>query len=514
MIDARHRARTLHRGAPLLLATSRAPLTFGRDGARLRVDRGAGGVVTALRHLTRDRSLTWVAAAAGPDDRMVAEAQRERGGLIGSGDLTLRLTAMSKHLYADYHGEFCNRILWFVQHGLWSRRIDPEPPERIRSLAHRYAEASALFVEEIVTEMQRPGPEPVILTQDYQLYAVPTMLRERLGGAAIAHFVHVPWPSLDVWREALPDDVTAGLVRGILGAQVVGFQDAKSREHFATCVDELVGDAVVRQDAICWGGRRTLLRVRPVSVDPPMLRPNASHVEALRGLRAHGLMIIARVDRMDPIKNIPAGFTAFGRLLDRRPDLVGRVRFLARLVPSRSDLPEYAREWEAAQAEAEAVNTRFGAGTIEVSRRSDRGRALAELAAADVVLVNSVADGMNLVAKEAAFLNPRLALVLSRAAGAVEELGRGALTVDPGSVEETADALERGLELGEEERRSRAREMRGAVSAWTSRDWARAQMEDLAEASDRAASGAGEAGRLDAAARVNWPGVSTAEGRP
>src|SRR4029077_3316428 len=110
VIDPRHRARGSHRGAPLLLATSRAPFTFGRAGARLRVDRGAGGVVTALRHLTRDRSLTWVAAAAGIDDRTVAEAQRERGGLIGSGDLTLRLAAMSQPLYADFYGEFCNRI--------------------------------------------------------------------------------------------------------------------------------------------------------------------------------------------------------------------------------------------------------------------------------------------------------------------------------------------------------------------------------------------------------------------
>lgn len=463
--------------------TNRAPVTFARTGVRLRVDRGAGGVVTALSHLARSIAVTWIAATAGTEDREVAAAQRERGGVLGSGSFTLRLVNVPDALFADFYGAFCNRILWFAQHGLWSRRIEPEPPAAARELARRYVAATRIFADAVRLEAHRPDREVSVLSNDYQLYALPRLVRDRLPGLPIVHFAHIPWPPIGVWREALPDDVIALLLRGVLGADVVAFQDERSRRAFAGCVDALLPGSAAGDELIVHGARRTLLRVRPVSLSPNELRPSQTH---LRALREDPRALIVRVDRVDPIKNVPRGFAAFGRLLERRPDLVGRVRFLARIIPSRAQLPEYAREWEESVAAADAVNRRFGAGTVEIARRPDRGRALAELQAADVILVNSVADGMNLVAKESAVLNPRAALVLSRAAGAYAELGEGALGIDPLSLDDTADALARALDMPEPERRRRAALMRDAVLRWTARDWMRALLTDLTDAAERA----------------------------
>jgi trehalose 6-phosphate synthase len=467
----------------VILVTNRAPTTFARRGDRLRVSRGAGGVVTALRHLVRWLPVTWIAVASGEGDLVAAQRQPEHGGLLGTGRLTLRLTPIGRELFADYYGEFSSRVLWFLQHGLWGERIQAEDAARLRWLADRYARANAVVAEAVLRELHRPGHSRIVLLHDLHLYQVPSLLRGPLAGARLSHFVHVPWPGVAVWREALPDALTRTLVAGLLGADVVGFQDAASRTAFTECVATLFSEARVDPDAIVRSGRRTLLRVRPVSIDPSSLRPRAGWGERAR---SDGRLLVVRVDRADPIKNIPAGFAAFERLLERRPELAGRVRFLARLVPSRLGLPEYAREWERTVAWARRLNERFGDGTVVLHARSDRGRGLAELAAADVVLVNSRADGMNLVAKEAAVLNRRLALVLSRTVGAYAELGDAALGIDPNDVEATAAALGEALDMPEEERRSRADRASAAVRRWTARDWLRAQLDDLEEAASSA----------------------------
>jgi len=318
-----------------------------------------------------------------------------------------------------------------------------------------------------------------VFIHDYQLYLVPGLVRAQLAGAAIAHFTHIPWPALAVWLQALPADVVAHLVRGLCAADVVHFQTKASARSFLSCVAALLPDADVGDGWIRLGERRTLVRARPVSIDPRALRVLPALVARLR---ADSRRLVVRVDRGDPIKNVPAGFVAFERMLERRPDLVGTVRFRARIVPTRMSIPEYASELELARSVARRVDQRFGPGTVEMVERSERAQALSELAAADVVLVNSLADGMNLVAKEAAVLNPRLALVLSRRTGAYEELAEGALGIDPDDIEGTAVALARAVEMPEPERAARAALLRHKVLGWTSRDWLRAQLDDLAEA--------------------------------
>lgn len=462
----------------MILVSNRSPIGFVDRAGSLRAARGGGGVVTALRDLVKVSPVTWLASATAAADLRAARMRLEHGGLFGGGRLALRPVPIRRDV-ATGHREFADRVLWFVQHGLWDRRVKPEDPDRIRSLIGSYEHAARAFSDAAVSESHRPGHAGATFVHDYQLYLVPGLIRARLPGASICHFTHIPWPLLSEWLRAVPADVVAQLIRGLLAADVVHFQTTSSVDSFRSCVEMLLPDAEVGDGWIRRDGHRTLVRARPVSIDPGALRVRRSLVDRLR---ADPRRLVVRVDRGDPIKNIPAGFLAFERTLERRPDLVGTVRFRARVVPTRMSMPEYAAELDLARSTAARINARFGPGTIDMVERADRSHALAELAAADVVLVNSLADGMNLVAKEAAVLNPRLALVLSKRAGAYEELADGAIGVDPADVEGTAGALARAVEMPEPERAERAASLRAVVTGWTSRDWLRAQLDDLAEA--------------------------------
>jgi trehalose 6-phosphate synthase len=243
----------------------------------------------------------------------------------------------------------------------------------------------------------------------------------------------------------------------------------------------------IDQHRVRIGRREVAVRVYPISVDPPALRADLVRAAA-EGYRAalsqrSGEITIVRVDRVDPIKNIPLGFRAFGRLLERRPELVGKATFLAFLVPSRTTIPEYQREYADVLASVDEVNRRFGrAGyePIQVIYENNRLQALAGMSLADVVLVNSVADGMNLIAKEAPIVNDRdAALVLSTRAGAWAELGGAALGVDPLSLDATVAALEKAISMPRGERLVRAAELRRRIEAHDVWDWLDQQCADL-----------------------------------
>lgn len=463
----------------ILVVSNRAPMTFANQGSRFQLGRGAGGVVTALGQLRGARSVTWVAPATTETDREVSAVLRERGGRIGRGGLQVRFVDLPSDLMTDYSERFSNQILWFVQHGLWSRRHAAEDPATLTYLYERYLEAGAAVAGAVATEMHRPGQASDVLVQDYQLYGVPAAVRRLTPGVGISHFVHIPWPGLDTWRAAMPDAITGDIVRRMLEADAIGFQDWRSRDHFVEAAARLDGVQARRDGVRLRSGHLVLCRVRPASINPEELIPDPIRLQALRG---RNVLRVVRVDRVDPIKNVPAGFEAFERLLETHPEWIGRVQFIARLIPTRMAIPEYAAEWDATVQVIERVRRRFGDASIEVCDTPSRGQALAELASADVVLVNSLADGMNLVAKEAAALNRDGVLVLSRRTGAWAELQEGALEINPASVDDTVNALHQALTMPLAERRQRASSMRHAVLRWTGRDWFSALRADLDEA--------------------------------
>src|SRR5450756_2361903 len=353
-----------------------------------------------------------------------------------------------------------------------------------------YRPVNNAFAEVLEREIAGVG-RPIILTQDYHLYLLPSLLGKRRPDVLIQHFTHIPWPVPDRWNSLLPF-IRRDLHIGLLGADVAGFQTQDSVNHFLHSCELFVPGVRVdySQDTVWLDGHRTRARAYPISVDPANLRRLATlpetiaHKQRLRPLL--GERTIVRVDRMDPSKNIALGFKAFGLLLERRPELIGKVRFLAFLVPSRETIPEYQRYAREVWTEVEQVNARFAEGDwmpIEVFYEDNRLQAIAGMALADVLLVNPVADGMNLVAKEGPLVSERNAvLVLSRSCGAYRQLAPGALGVEPADLDATADALEKALEMPRAERARRVSVLRALLDAEDLAWWVRSQLTDLFDA--------------------------------
>lgn len=458
----------------LIVVSNRGPAVIDRNDAGDRViRRGAGGLVTALRPLVARHAVTWIASAMTDEERAVAGEGPVDLDLAG-GQVRLRLVAHDARDYELFYSVFANPVLWFVQHDLWQLMRDPQ---RDLSDAWRaYRAVNDSFARAVAQELDRT-PTADVLFQDYHLYLAPRLVRRARPDARLAHFLHVPWVTAAGWS-VLPNEIVRAVHDGLLANDVIGFHTERWRAAFLESCRAYL-DAGAADDV--------LAVATPISVDAAEF-DRLQDDEAVRERRARIVgsrpeRLILRVDRTDPSKNAVRGFDAFARLLDRRPDLRGRVGMLALLAPSRLEIPEYRDYLEDVQAAARGVNEAFGAAgwsPVELDVRDDFPSTVAAYAEYDVLLANPVMDGLNLVAKEAPLLNRREgAIVLSRDAGAWEELAPYAIGVDPLDVDQQARALERALELPAAERAARHSALTREVRAHGIDEWANAQLEAL-----------------------------------
>lgn len=473
-------------GRRLFIVSNRGPVHYHLSGESLEARPAAGGLATALSGVVGRAPLTWIAAAAGSGDRLVASQPSPRSHLPGVP--RLRFVVVPEESFNWFYLRFSNPVLWFLQHGMWHLMRRPD----LRGMVENgwmlgYRPVNEAFARVVAQEVGE-ATQPVILTQDYHLYLLPRLLRRRIPGALLQHFTHIPWPKPEAWEPLLPT-LRKELCRGLLGADILGFQTVASVDNFLHSCDRFVQGARVdyARGSVWLEGHSTDVRAYPISIDPAALRRLATSSETLRHkerMRPYlGSRTIVRVDRLDPSKNIVLGFRAFGRLLERRPDLIGRVRFLAFLVPSRQGVVEYRGYAQEVWREVSALNERFGRdgwNPVTVFHEDNRSQAVAGMALADVLLVNPIADGMNLVAKEGPIVSEGDAvLVLSQNCGAHQQLGRAAVSVPPEDLEATAAALERALEMPAAERRRRNLVLRESIEVEDLSWWLHRQFEDL-----------------------------------
>ena len=479
-------------GPPVVIVSNRGPVTFSRDprGART-YSRGAGGLVTALNAVSRRRrEAVWIASATSDEDARVAEESRESPYEVE--DLRVALVEHDEDAYALMYNTLANPLLWFVQHGLYNLPYAPALGDGTRRAWEEgylpVNENLAAAVERVLEGSSQDGGEPIILVHDYQLYMVPHFLRERLGdGPFVSLFVHIPWPDPEGWR-VLPLYVREGVLRSLLLADVVAFHTERYARNFVRTAQEVLGaEADEEEGVVRFEGRETWARSYPISIDPKEFEDLAAS-DAVReqegSVRDLPGKLLLRIDRMDLSKNVLRGFQAYGRTLERHPEMKGEVTFLAGLQPSRGDIPEYAAYAEEIQKAVEKVNEAHGTEDwrpIVLSMEDNFPRSVAAYKAYDVLLVNAVRDGMNLVAKEAAVVNEKNGvLVLSETAGAHEELGEFAITVNPFDLDESADAIYAALTMPEEEKKRRAEGLKRQVRDNTIEEWVEAQLKDIA----------------------------------
>jgi trehalose 6-phosphate synthase len=490
-------ASALFGGRPLIIASNRGPITFHRQADGTFTSRkGSGGLVTAVSGIASGIQPIWIAAAMSGDDRARAGLAEQQGEtfILPAGpesEFRLRFVEPTRQAYQWYYNEISNPLLWFLQHYLWDTPRTPDiTADTWQAWNEGYVVVNEQFATEILTAADALDQPPIIMIQDYHLYLVGELIRARRPDAILQHFIHIPWPDPDYWR-LLPLAMRRAILNGMLGNDIVGFQTpSNARSFMYTCEAYLPGVSVdYQRETVLIDGREVKVRAYPISIDTASVRRQAYGKEA----RSHDRYLpnywneftILRVDRAEPSKNIVRGFHAFDRFLELHPEYQGRVNFVAITVPSRLEVPEYQNYLDDVSAITGRINAKYanvetGWQPIQILMGENYPRALAAMKWYDVLMVNSIIDGMNLVAKEGALLNERNGvLILSEGAGAASQLEGEALMVAPADVEGTATAIFEAITMPLSERRQRAERLRRIVEDDDVSLWFRRQVEDL-----------------------------------
>ncbi len=448
----------------MIIVTNRGPARFTRapDGS-FSAQRGAGGIVGVLGpnlSAEKDERIQWVATAMTDDDcAAVAAGKAELPGV------DLELLVLEPRVHRLHYDVISNATLWFLHHGLFDLPRRPRFDHRFRDAWDAYVTVNRAFVERIADSA---SPGDVALVHDYQLSLVPGLLTKTRPDLRIVHFTHTPFCGPNSIR-VLPDDVAHDIARSMVQVPC-GFHTSRWASAFEASMTAVLGH----------DHRPTRVFVSPFAADAGDVletRDSTATRDAIVELENHlgDRKLILRSDRIDPSKNIVRGFLAFDLLLREHPEWRERVVFVAMLNPSRESLPEYQAYRQEVEQAAAMVNERWGRADwtpVELDLRDDFPRAVAGYARYDVLLVNSLKDGLNLVAKEGPIVNQRHGVVcLSPEAGAFDELREAVLAVHPYDVDQNARALHDALSMPSDVRRERATRLRELASARTPAMW-------------------------------------------
>ena len=476
-------------GRRLIIASNRGPVEFYEKDGQVAQRKGQGGLVTAINAMIGSCRTHWVAAAMTPLDARIA---RQHGGRVrvevnGHG-LDVSFVTPTRMQYTRFYDQISNAVLWFLQHNITNPPIHPTFDQSLwEAWEDGYVAVNRLFADHLAAQAQDDDLPPVFMIHDYHLYLVPGMLRQRFPEASIQHFTHISWPSPDAWRQ-LPAPIRESILTHLLGCDVVGFHCRRYVNNFLSTCAELLGLSVdFEAGEVNVGDRVVRVRRYPISIDPAALlamaeSPTVRAIEA-KLMPKRPPHLIVQVARTDPSKNILRTFHAYEHFLDQWPEWRGRVQMLGLLPLSRQTTELYKEYVDELLQVAERINREYGAPgwqPIELFLENDYPRAIAVLKNYDVLLVNSIADGMNLVAKEGPVVNRRAgALVLSESAGAVDELGAASLVVNPFDLVGMAQAIHDALTMRPAERAWAHAAQREAIRANTIYRWAHDQLQDL-----------------------------------
>lgn len=458
--------------ATTLVASNRGPLSFTEaDGGRLQASRGGGGLVSGLMSIGSGDSAVWVCSALSDADR--SAARRAEGGRLDldghdTGGAAVRMLDIDPATFTRAYNAIANSTLWFVHHMLYATPTSPAFGMGFRREWASYVAYNRAFAEALAEDA---APDAKVLIQDYHLTLAPKLLRELRPDVRIAHFSHTPWAPPDYFR-ILPTSVACETLLGMLGADHVGFHSPRWAAAFGRCCAEMLDATVTTGNggaiSVTHEGRTTVVGVHALGVEPDSLRERAAEhdVESRRATLLElldGRQAIVRVDRTELSKNIGRGLLAYRELLRRFPEWHNRVVHIASAYPSRHDLPEYREYTATVQRLAGEIEDEFGTADwrpIVLHVTDDYARSLALYRVGDVLLVNPIRDGMNLVAKEVPLLSENgCTLVLSTEAGAADEFGAESLLVNPFDVSGTAEALHEALGMAPAERLARTKRL-------------------------------------------------------
>ena len=476
-------------GAKLIVVSNREPAMHERVAEGIRLIRPASGMVTAIEPLVQSSGGTWIAHGSGSADWRVVDAKARIRLPPERPKYTLRRVWLSRKEEEGYYYRLSNSALWPLCHIVYKRpHFSREDWEAYRSVNARFRDAV----------LEEAGDAPaVVFIQDYHLALLPRMLKSARPDFKVAQFWHIPWPNREAFR-ILPWGEE--MLDGMLGNDLLGFHLQYHCNNFLDTVDRGIEARVDYEHfRVFRGGHATYIRAFPISVDFRQIgrdvggKEVARRKEAFRkelGVEAGEVRLLVGADRIDYTKGIPERLRAFDRLLARHPEFRSKVILVQLAAPSRTHVEEYRRHNEELDHLVDEINWRHQTDQWTPIRflryHHDYYAVLAACRMADVLLVTSLHDGMNLVAKE--FVSARTdgdgVLLLSQYTGSARELG-DALLVNPYDIDQMTDAMATALTLPEPERRQRMERMRAQVAKNDVYHWGRGIFEELERTGSR-----------------------------
>jgi trehalose 6-phosphate synthase len=450
-------------------------------------------LVTALSGLAGSIDATWISCAITEED-----SQWETGRVPLSdsgGHVQIKFVSPEAEAYDGYYNIIANPLLWFLQHSMWNLPNAPMIDRQTwNAWDHGYVTVNKLFADAIIEQVKKSDQPSLVMLQDYHQYLIPKIIRQALRPAdrpTIMHFTHIPWPGPEYWG-ILPPTMRLAILEGLCAADIVGFQTKADSLNFLRTCQTYLSRAYVKYlpRRIWYRNHATYARDFPISIDVDSLKTFSASQEVaefqqeIKEIFGERQMVL-RIDRIEPSKNIVRGFKAFGELLDLHPEHREKVSFLTLLVPSRLDVIEYQDYLDELMAAAGQINANYGTSEWEPIRvlvGENYPRAIGALKYYDVLLVNSIADGMNLVAKEGPIVNKQDGvLILSDRTGARQQLENGAIIISPCDVYATAEAIHQALIMEPSERKERAKRLQWAIESDDIHDWFCKQLEAVDE---------------------------------
>jgi trehalose 6-phosphate synthase len=449
-------------GRPIMIVSNRGPVSFKRDDAgELVATRGAGGLVSGLAPLVAGTSASWLAAAISDDDRAAVAGEKHR--LFEADGLNARLIDLDPDDYRMAYDVVCNATLWFTHHHLFDLARRPRFDDAWWQAWDAYRRVNAAFADEVADDAP---PDAAVLVQDYHLCLLGPALADRRPDVRTVHFSHTPFAAPELLA-VLPTPARRELLEGLAAHHACGFHSARWAANFVASCE---ADGITPPPTF----------VAPLGADAADLEATIATERcqaegAELDARLAGKRLVLRVDRVELSKNLLRGFHAFDLLLEDHPEWRGEVVFAAFVYPSREGLSDYLSYAQEVDGLVRRLNEKWATPDwtpILYDASDNFPRSVAALQRFDVLLVNPIRDGLNLVAKEGMLVNQRDGLLaLSPGAGAWDELGAHALEAHPYDLTGTAEALHRGLSLDGPERRAQSAALREAAAARSPGDW-------------------------------------------
>ncbi len=474
----------------IIIASNRGPIEHLEDEqGDVDQQKGSGGLITGLSGAVKYNDVTWISCAQTQQDVEFGEGYVS---LVGKEkDIHIKYIQVEPQIYDDYYNVIANPLIWFLQHSMWNVPSEPVIDHTTwEAWNEGYLTVNSLFAGEIIRQINKKDKKTLVMLQDYHLYMTAKFIRDKIPEndmLTLLHFIHIPWPGPEYWH-ILPPKMRNAILDSLCGVDLLGFQTKEDGLNFIRTIESQMPLAHVSYEnmRVWYKNHATYVHDFPISLDVDNLRDmvhNETVVEHKNTLEetVGDKKLILRVDRIDPSKNIVRGFQAYQELLTLHPEHVGEVIFLAMLVPSRRGIDEYKDYLDKIMAVSGKINADFGKKDWEPVRilvGEDYERALAAMQLYDVLLVNAIADGMNLVAKEGPIVNTKDgALILSERAGASNQLSPGSTIISPCDIYATAEAMHQGLCMDAEEKANRAKTLRASIEHYDIHQWFASQLD-------------------------------------